>query len=342
MALTIKLLDREHEKAWDDVVLASSHSTLFHTVAWLRLAQEQTHAELLPCMFYKGSQIVAIYPIFIQKQGIINIALSPPSRSYMLYLGPVIAEYDSLKQDKKESTYLQIQQEMDKYIFETKGCKYARIRSSPGLYDSRPLRWAGYTVEPYYTYRIDLTKGIDQVWEQFDRKLRVEINKAVRDGVTVRTGDKEDLEFIHDSLYKRYQEQGLKPFDNKKYLLALYNTFFPDNLKIFVAEYKGQRIGGTINLCFKNSMYLWVGIPKSDLAGISPNALIQWEAIRWSHEHGFVFYEEMEAGDDPRLIYFKSKYNPDLVIWYSATRYSSYLYKAGETLLNIVRKRRFW
>jgi hypothetical protein len=88
-------------------------------------------------------------------------------------------------------------------------------------------------------------------------------------------------------------------------------------------------------------MYLWVGIPKSDVAGISPNALVQWEAIKWSHEHGFVFYEEMEAGDDPRLVYFKAKYNPDLVIWYSATRYSSYLYKAGEKFLNIVRKRGF-
>ena len=104
--------------------------------------------------------------------------------------------------------YIQVQQEADKYIFETKGCRYARIRSSPGLYDSRPLKWAGYAIDPYYTYRIDLTGGIDQVWEQFDRKLRVEINKAVRDGVTIRPGDQNDLEFIHDSLYARYKEQG--------------------------------------------------------------------------------------------------------------------------------------
>ena len=54
-------------------------------------------------MFYKGSHLVAIYPVFIQKQGMIQVALSPPSRSYMLYLGPVIAEYELLKQDKKES-----------------------------------------------------------------------------------------------------------------------------------------------------------------------------------------------------------------------------------------------
>jgi len=57
----------------------------------------------------------------------------------MLYLGPVIAHYESLKQDKKESQYIEIQQETDNYIFKIKGCIYARIRTSPGLYDSRPL-----------------------------------------------------------------------------------------------------------------------------------------------------------------------------------------------------------
>jgi lipid II:glycine glycyltransferase (peptidoglycan interpeptide bridge formation enzyme) len=256
----------------------------------------------------------------------------------MLYLGPVISGYESLKQDKKESIYIQIQQEMDSYLFRTKGCRYARIRSSPGLYDSRPLRWCGYTVEPFYTYRIDLSKGIDYIWERFDRKLRVEINKSKRDGVIVRTGDYDDLEYIHDSLVLRYQKQGLRPICYKDYLCSLYNSRYRDNIKIFVAEYNGQRIGGTINLCFKDIMYLWVGIPKSDLGGISPNALVQWEAIKWAQEHGLRFYEEMDAGDDPRLRYFKSKFNPDLLIWYSATKYSSVVYKAGEKLFNIFRR----
>jgi lipid II:glycine glycyltransferase (peptidoglycan interpeptide bridge formation enzyme) len=338
MALTLSILESANENAWDELVISSSYGTIFHTITWLRLAEEQSNSVLFPCMFYKGAQLVAIYPIFIKKQGIINVALSPPSRSYMLYLGPVIADYDTLKQDKKESTYIQIQKELDNFIFKIKGCKYARIRSSPGLYDSRPLRWSGYIIEPFYTYRIDLTKGIDHIWEQFDRKLRVEINKAERDGVTIRTGNKGDLDFIYDSLYKRYKEQGIKSSDNRKYLLSIYDKFYPENLKIFVAEYKGQRIGGTINLCFKNIMYLWVGIPKSDLIGISPNALIQWEAIKWAEANGLVYYEEMDAGDELRLRYFKSKYNPELVIWYAATNYSSFFYKIVEKVFQLFRR----
>ena len=338
MAFTIKTLDNTNEKAWDEVVSSSSVGTLFHTVEWLRLVQKQSNAEFLPLMFYKGTQLVAIYPIFVVKQGPIKVALSPPSRSYMLYLGPVIADYESLKQDKKESTFIQIQQELDNYLINTKGCKFIRIRSSPGLFDSRPFRWSGYTIDSYYTYRIDLTKGIDYVWEQFDKSVRRKIKQSQEKGVTVRTGDKEDLEFIHDSLYKRYLEQGLKPTDYKKYLLTIYQKFYPDNLKIFVAEYKGQRISGCFYLSFKNIMYFWVGLPKTDLAGISPNDLIQWEAIKWGQKKGIEFFELMDAGDDPRLRHFKSKYNPDLVIWYAATKYSSSVYKIGERLFQLFRK----
>ena len=333
MNLDIKTLDSSNEKIWDDIVLSSPCGTIFHTIDWLRVVENQIHAELHPLIFYKGNQPVAIYPLFIKKYGPIKVALSPASRAYMLYLGPVIDGYESLKQDKKETLFMQIQRESDKYIFETHGCKYARIRTSPGLFDSRPLRWSGYTIQPYYTYRINLTKGCDFIWEQFDRKLRVEINRAVREGVTVRSGDKDDLIFIHDLLSKRYEEQGVKSKNYKPFLLNLYDKFYPDCIKIFVAEQNGQRIGGTINLCFKNVMYLWVGIPKTDLVGISVNDVIQWEGIKWAVVNGLEYYEEMDAGDDPRLRAFKSKYNPDLVIWYSATKYSSFVYKAAESLL---------
>ena len=55
-----------------------------------------------------------------------------------------------------------------------------------------------------------------------------------------------------------------------KYLHTIYQKFYPDNLKIFVAEYNGQRVSGCYYLVFKNGLYLWVGIPKTGLAGISP------------------------------------------------------------------------
>ncbi len=327
MTLEIKVAGESDIEKWNSAVASSSHGTLFHTWEWLKIVQNHTSSVLYPLMAYRGENLVGIYPVFIQKKGFFNIAFSPLPKAYLLYLGPVILDYDNLKQNKKESTFMQLQEEIDRFLFIELKCKYVRIRSSPGLFDSRPFIWGGYQVEPLYTYRINLTGGVDHVWEQFDRKLRVDINRAIREGVGVEEGNKEDIGFIRSSLYRRFERQGFRPSDHSRYLSELYDTFHPDNLKIFIATYKGEKVGGMISLCYKDIMYLWVGVPKSDLKGISPNDLVQWEAIKWACNNGYRYYEEMDGGDDPRLRHFKSKYNPELAIWYSAVKYSSYIYK---------------
>jgi hypothetical protein len=339
MAVTLTIADDKFQKNWDSVVLGSPHGMIFHTWQWLKFVENQTSTKLLPILIYKGTQLIALYPVFLQKKRFFTIALSPPSKAYMLYLGPVIIDYESLKQDKKESVFILIQEEVDKYIFEKKYCVFSRIRTSPGILDSRPLRWCGYLVEPFYTYRIPLSEGITSVWENLDRKLRVDINKAIREGVIVRSGEWDDLEFIHAALFNRYIDQGFKPNDYSKYLHTLYDYFYPDNLKIFIAEYKGERAGGIITLCYNGVMYHWVGVPKSSLAGISANDLVQWEAVKWAIEHGFKQYEIMDSGDVPRFRQFKAKWNPELIIWYSATRYSSFVYAYGEKLLRMIQRK---
>jgi len=327
----------EHRRLWDETVTSTSHGTLFHMWKWLKIVEAHTSTRLYPLMAFKGTELVALYPVFIQKKGFVSVAFSPPSHSYLLYLGPVIAQYDSMKQDKKESIYLHLQEEINRYLFSVLGCKYFRVRSSPGIYDSRPLMWTGFIVEPQYTYRINLSLGVDQIWNRFDRKLRVDLNKAKKEQVDVKQGGLEDLLFIADSLSRRFREQGFTPKNYVAYLTDLYHAFHPENLKIFVAYHNGERIGGMVSLCFKRIMYLWIGISKSDNPGLSPNDLVQWEAIQWACHNGFDFYEEMDGGVR-RLRGFKAKYNPDLEIWYSAVKYSSSFYQWIENVSRLKRR----
>lgn len=338
MSLQLKIINEVDSMEWDNVVATIAHGTIFHTWKWLKIVEKHTNSIFYPIMVYKGTSLVGIYPIFLQEKGFVKLAFSPPSGAYLLYLGPVINNYENLKQDKKESIFMHLQEEIDRFIFLELKCKYSRIRSSPGLYDSRPFRWSGYQVEPLYTYRIDLTGGEKNVWEKFDRQLRVTINKAVREGVVVEEGNKADLNFIYESLSRRFKEQGSGSIDHRNYLSDLYDEFHPNNMKIFIAKYKGEQIGGMISLFFKDIMYLWVGVSKSDFKGISPNDLTQWEAIKWACNNGYKYYEEMDAGDDPRLRYFKSKYNPELAIWYSATKHASFFYNLAEKSVKFINK----
>jgi lipid II:glycine glycyltransferase (peptidoglycan interpeptide bridge formation enzyme) len=211
-------------------------------------------------------------------------------------------------------------------------CSIIRIRTSPGFNDARCFLWNGYVVQPHYTYRINLSSGSQAVWENFDRKLRVSIHRAEKEGIEVKRGGREDIEFITGSLSKRFADQGYEPRDHRNYLYDLYDAFAHDHFRIFIAMHQGYQVGGMIAICNRDLMQLWVGVPKPDLKGISPNDLVQWEAIKWACDQGFKYYELMDAGDNPRLRHFKSKYNPEIHIWFSATKYASRFYHVLDIL----------
>ncbi len=325
-------------KIWDELVERADYSTVFHRWGWLKTTEQNTKSELYPLVIYKNSTPIAVYPIFIEKKFGLKLALSPPPRCLQLYLGPSIVSYSGMKQSKKESSLIEVQSAADKFL-DNLGVGYTRIRTSPFLLDSRPFSWAGYAVSPQYTYVLNLKRSLNQLWESLDRSLRRSIEKAKSSGVEVRDGGLDDLEFIRLSMRDRFQSMGIRvPEDYYRiYLERLYDLFHPENLRIFVVEFKGERVGGLILLCYKDRASYWFGMGKTSTKGIYPNDLLQWEAIRWAWENGFKYYEEMDAGDDPRLRHFKAKFNPDLVPWYSAVKYSSFAVRIIERVFSRAR-----
>ncbi|MCX6692944.1 MAG: GNAT family N-acetyltransferase, partial [Methanomicrobiales archaeon] len=313
---------------WDRWVLESTHGTIFHLWNWLIAVRDYTKTTLYPLLLSRGTTPVAIYPVFLAKRGVFRVAYSPPPQAFLHYLGPAFIHYENLKQEKRESLYLGVQNAVSKFLFSDLHCTYVRVRTVPDLLDSRPFRWTGYRVEPMYTYRVDLSKGREVVYQRFDRKLRDSIRRADREGVTVEEGGKEDLIALRASLSYRFAQQGFRSRDASSYLLALMDHFYPINMKVYSAYYRGARVGGMVALAYKGGMALWIGVPKIQIPGISPNDLVQWRAIAWAADQGYAYYELMDGGDNERLRYFKAKYSPDLVIWYSASKFTHRAYRA--------------
>ncbi|HEY9246599.1 MAG TPA: hypothetical protein VIO11_07130, partial [Candidatus Methanoperedens sp.] len=53
------------------------------------------------------------------------------------------------------------------------------------------------------------------------------------------------------------------------------------------------------------------------------NDLLTWECIKWAGENGFKHYKIMGAAGTERLYSFYSKFNPELVVSFSAKKFSS-------------------
>ena len=327
MTIDIKIAN---EKEWNKPAENGQRGTVFHTWKWLKIIEKYTKSEFYPIIGLKGTTTIGIYPLFYQKKFLFKSVFSPPPKVAVPYLGPVIVDYNKLKQDKKESIFIEFQKKVDEFIESELKPHYTLISSPPNLPDSRPFKWTGYRVEPKYNYVIDLSKGVDDVWKKFERNLRQNINRAVRRGIYVEGGSKEELEWIYDAIAMRYVEQGRVVSISKRYLLDLYNSFYPQNMKIFVAKHDGDFVGGVVDIYYGSNVVSWLGNIKANVGGVSPNDLLQWESIKYAIEHGLKYYEEMGANTE-RLCHYKSKYNPDLSICFSAKKYSSIMSEWAET-----------
>ena len=83
-------------------------------------------------------------------------------------------------------------------------------------------------------------------------------------------------------------------------------------------------------VCYRDKVFSWFGAAKTDLNGIYPNDLLQWEALKWAGDNNFKCYEIVGA-NTPRICTFKVKYNPTLSMHYSIVKYSPRIIKWVES-----------
>jgi len=320
------LLERYTQKnapEWDAIVENSSQGTLFHTWNWLKIMEKHTGSILHPLVVKKDDIPIGIFPLFYQKKGILKMVYSPPPHTSVFYMGPVITNYETMRQDKRENNYFEVQKLVDDYITTELKADYVSISLPPGLSDPRPYSWTDYSVRPLYDYVIDLSTGPDLLFQTLDKKRRQDINRAMRKGMKVGIGSRKEFEIILDLMNERYKQQAKIVTVPTDYLLDIYDTF-SKNITVFYGTYEDEIITGLIDLHYKDTIYSWIGNLKPvKSVSPSPSDLVNWEAVRYGCEQGFKSYVLLSAAGNKRLYAYNSaKFNPCLSIRFSVKKSS--------------------
>lgn len=311
------------EQLWDSMVDRTENATIWHTWRWLKLLENYSvlkkagftaRAKLEPLILSDRGRPVGICPLFFFRVMGLTYCYSPLSQEDTHYLGPLFPEVPGAGQKAAQVFWLDASRAIDRFIRKIRKSSYVHISSSPGIDDCRPFRWAGYKIEPRYTYYIDLTPGTDAIWNGFKKEVRYSVGKARKDGITVSEGNREDALHIWELLKKRNRVKFPKEF-----IGAACDGFFPDRMKIFVARKGSERLSGVILLLYRDKASLWIGPPK--LPGIVLNELVIWESIAWATAQGFRTFEIVGADDYP-LFTFKRKFNGKLVQFFHMNWYA--------------------
>ena len=313
MNIELQMAGNEELKNWDSLIEDSPYGTIFHTLDWLKIVEKHTNTKLYPLIGSKGEEIIGVFPMFYKKKGPLKMVFSPPPKTGIPYMGPVMIGYNKLKQEKKESLLMDFFTGVDNFIHNNLKPDYIYSELPPGLIDCRPFKWLGYQVEPMYGYLLDISIGLSNLESNFSMQARRNIKKAKKDGMSIELGSKEELLVLYERLYDRYAEQDRKIPISKDYIIDIFDKYFPENLKVFIIRRQEEIISGGIKLCYKDRIIDWIGQPKTTVR--TANDFLHWGVIKWGIEHKLNYYEILGA-NTLSISQFKSKLNPSLDIYF--------------------------
>jgi CelD/BcsL family acetyltransferase involved in cellulose biosynthesis len=198
----------------------------------------------------------------------------------------------------------------------------------------------GFTCESYTSYRTDLRKSEEELFDDMDSACRRCIRKAEKGGVTIE--EAHDLAFA-DEYYQQlvdvFAKQKLVPTYTVDRVLTLIKHLEPAGriLLLRARDPNGTCIASGIFPGFNKIAEFWGNASLRASQILRPNELMQWYAMRYWKRRGVEIYDWGGEGK------YKEKYGcvPHRVPWFTKSRSELISKLRGEAKKMFVRKQRF-
>ena len=181
--------------AYDE--LARRHGTLFNRLDWLALFGPRMQAYGL---FSDNGKMVGGLSLYWERRGIFRICRRAP---YTPTCGPFLE-----MTAQKPVTMIEMRRKalgcmVD--LLENESPAICLLPLDRGISEALPFFWHGYKVIPYYTYLLDLSVSLEEIFNNMASAQRNHIAKAQKDQLTVRRT--EDLRIVRELVLATFRRQ---------------------------------------------------------------------------------------------------------------------------------------
>lgn len=226
------------------VTWVKNNGSVFHLPEWLSCQP------LLPALYavIQDEQALGYFYVLKEKKYGITFIRNP-------HLTPHIGwNIQALAQ--QQTKLITLEKQAQELLEEQLKTTHAHLESwslPPETHDVQILRWKGYTVQPKYTYRIDLNQPFSALCEGMKSGHRNHWNKALKDGVEVHTTEKySEVIPLVLSTFNRNEKK-----IDRDHLQRLTQQFCrTGNTVACVAYYQGEPIAATLTVFHLDTAYL--------------------------------------------------------------------------------------
>ncbi len=151
-----------------------------------------------------------------------------------------------------------------------------------------------------------LAEHPDTMWKRFDAKLRNQIRKAMKSGLTAAWSGLEGLSDFYEVFAANMRDLG-SPVHSRQFFAAIFDEF-PESAKLMLVRKGQQIIGGAVCLSFRDTLIVPWASSYREYFSLCPNNLLYWEMIRWGCEQGYRRFDFGRSSPQSGTYHFKKQW----------------------------------
>jgi len=295
----IQLTDEMAEE-WDDVVIHSDDTWLFHMFHWLKLTEEVWGFRRYSIFLKHEKQIIGVLPLQayrdrnILKSSIMGLGGAALIRDLpdKLRKKALKVMYEYVESFARDNDFPRVEVYLPS-LCETKARNKFQVN---------PLIDHYYEDTSTQTWVVDLKLSEEEIFKNFADDARRTIKKALELGCTIKKVTSiEGIDRYYEVHCETYKRTGVEPHP-KEYFVGLYEMICKKkHATIWEAVNKdGISVAFEIIGLFNNNALYWSGCSRTDYLNSGINYLLQYHSMMWARKQGARWYETGEAFPNAR------------------------------------------
>jgi serine/alanine adding enzyme len=302
--MIIRYLETQDHKVWDDYILNNPFATHCHLFGWKDIIEEAYNLKSFYLIAQTNSKIVGVLPLFRIKSIIFGDQIV--SMPYLNY-GGILAD-DTL------SNKLLLDKAL--YISKESNVNNLELRHTSAI-NERVLYNKTYSVKDNKVRMVlQLPESGLLLFKSFKSKLRSQINRPIREGMTFKLGGDELLKDFYKVFSKNMRDLG-SPVHSQKFFSLIFK-YLGEISKIGIVYHNDIPVASGIILLFRDTIEIpWASSIK-EYNRFSPNMLLYWSFLEYASNEGFKFFDFGRSTVDSGTYRFKQQWGTksETLFWY--------------------------
>jgi FemAB-related protein (PEP-CTERM system-associated) len=284
---------------WDEYVLSSADATGYHLLGWRKIIEESFgHPTLY--LFVRDGQghVQGVLPLVLLASKLFGrFLISIPFVNY----GGLIAAGERATSDLLAAAIEGAKSLQADHI----ELRHARSCDIPWPSACRKV-----------SMRLELPKDFNILWNQFSSKLRSQVRRAQREGMTARIGG---IEFLDDfySVFARCMRDLGTPVYSKSFFTSIFEHF-PKETRLCLVSLQGKPLAAGLMYAFRSRLEIPWAASDRRFNRSAPNMLLYSSVLEHACNEGFTNFDFGRSSPGSGTYRFKEQWGakPHQLHWY--------------------------